>query len=59
MLPVRLLDLVMTSAAVAGVSGRRDKTARLADLLHARFPIRPRRPRVRSRRQRENDHSRG
>jgi len=31
--PVRLLDLVMTSAAVAGVSGRRDKTARLADLL--------------------------
>ena len=33
---VRLLDLVMASAAVAGVSGRRDKTARPADLL-ARF----------------------
>jgi DNA ligase-1 len=30
---VRLVDLVTTSAAVAGVSGRRDKTARLADLL--------------------------
>jgi DNA ligase-1 len=30
---VRFSDLVTTSAAVAGVSGRRDKTARLADLL--------------------------
>jgi DNA ligase 1 len=30
---VRLVDLVETSAAVAGVSGRREKTARLADLL--------------------------
>jgi DNA ligase-1 len=30
---MRLSDLVTTSAAVAGVSGRREKTARLADLL--------------------------
>src|SRR5262245_47997433 len=30
---VRLSDLVKTSADVAAVSGRRDKTARLADLL--------------------------
>ncbi len=30
---MRLSDLVTTSAAVAGVSGRREKTAHLADLL--------------------------